>query len=116
MNISCLTNLQLQNPSILILDEATSALDALSEAHMQRAIENASVGRTVLTIAHRLSTIRSAGKIVVLDQGRIGEFGTYEELLSKPDGMFRELVERQTFATTTTTTASAATTTTPTTL
>lgn len=87
-----------QNPSILILDEATSALDALSEAHMQRAIENASVGRTVLTIAHRLSTIRSASTIVVLDKGRIGEHGSYEELLAKKDGMFRELVERQTFA------------------
>lgn len=71
---------------------------------MQRAIENASVGRTVLTIAHRLSTIRGAGKIVVLDQGRIGQYGTYEELLATPNGLFRELVERQTFAATAPTT------------
>lgn len=67
---------------------------------MQRAFENAAVGRTVLTIAHRLSTIRSADQIVVIDQGRIVEHGTYERLLNKPDGVFRELVERQTFAAT----------------
>lgn len=87
-----------QNPSILILDEATSALDAVSEAHMQSAIENVSVGRTVLTIAHRLSTIRNAEKIVVLDQGRISEYGTYSQLMVSESGMFRELIEKQTFA------------------
>lgn len=89
-----------QNPAILILDEATSALDAVSEAHMQSAIENVSVGRTVLTIAHRLSTIRSAQKIVVLDQGRISEYGTYGQLMVTESGMFRELIEKQTFAAT----------------
>lgn len=66
---------------------------------MQRAIRNASVGRTVLTIAHRLSTIRSAQKIVVLDEGRIIEHGTYEQLMDAESGMFRELVEKQTFET-----------------
>lgn len=65
---------------------------------MQRAIENVSVGRTVLTIAHRLSTIRSAQKIVVLDQGRISEYGTYGQLMVSESGMFRELIEKQTFA------------------
>lgn len=87
----------LQNPSILILDEATSALDAVSEALLQKAIENVSIGRTVLTIAHRLSTIRNAQTIILLDGGRITEHGSYEELMARPDGQFRNLIQKQTF-------------------
>lgn len=87
----------LQNPSILLLDEATSALDSVSEGLVQKAIENVSVGRTVLTIAHRLSTIRSAQNIILLDAGRISESGSYEELMARENGMFRNLVQKQTF-------------------
>uniref|UniRef100_A0A1B0GLA4 ATP-binding cassette sub-family B member 10, mitochondrial n=1 Tax=Lutzomyia longipalpis TaxID=7200 RepID=A0A1B0GLA4_LUTLO len=87
----------IKNPSILLLDEATSALDAGSEEHIQVALESLTKGRTVLTIAHRLSTIRNAQKIVVLDSGRIAEEGTYAELSMREEGLFRELVKRQTF-------------------
>lgn len=89
-----------QNPSILILDEATSALDAVSEQLIQKALENLTKGRTVLTIAHRLSTIRNATSIAVLQDGRIIEQGNYNELMRLNEGVFKELVERQTFAAT----------------
>lgn len=54
------------------------------------------VGRTVMVIAHRLSTIKNADQIAVLDGGRIAELGSYEKLMSLPDGLFRKLVDRQT--------------------
>lgn len=88
----------IKNPKILILDEATSALDAVSERLIQKALENLTKGRTVLIIAHRLSTIRNASKIAVLQDGRIIEEGSYNDLMTLPDGVFKELVERQTFA------------------
>lgn len=88
-----------KNPKILILDEATSALDTVSEQLIQRALENVTKGRTVLTIAHRLSTIRNASSIAVLQDGRIIEQGSYNHLMTVTDGVFKELVERQTFAT-----------------
>jgi ATP-binding cassette subfamily B (MDR/TAP) protein 10 len=83
------------------LDEATSALDAVSEELIQKALENLTKGRTVLTIAHRLSTIRNATNIAVIKDGLIVEQGNYEELISKPQGVFKELIQRQTFATST---------------
>lgn len=86
-----------QNPKILILDEATSALDSTSERLVQEALERATKGRTVLTIAHRLSTIRNADKIAVLEAGRVHECGTYDELMTMKDGLFRRLVKHQTF-------------------
>ncbi len=72
----------LKDPAVLVLDEATSALDAVSERHVQAAIDEASRGRTVVAIAHRLSTIRDADVIHVLNHGEIVERGTHEELLA----------------------------------
>ena len=84
----------LKNPPILILDEATSALDSLTEAKIQRAFDNLSVGRTTLIIAHRLSTIRSANRIVSIADGVITECGTHEDLLRK-GGIYAELYKTQ---------------------
>ena len=72
----------LKNPPILILDEATSALDYESELIVRKALQNLMKDRTTIVIAHRLSTIKNADKIVVVDQGKIVEQGTHEELLS----------------------------------
>ena len=84
----------LKNPPILILDEATSALDSVTEAKIQRAFDNLSIGRTTLIIAHRLSTIRSANRIVSIADGVITECGTHEELLQK-GGIYSELYRTQ---------------------
>lgn len=73
-----------------------SALDAESEYLVQEALERVMVGRTVMVIAHRLSTIKNADQIAVLDGGRVAELGSYERLMTLPDGLFRKLVERQT--------------------
>jgi ABC-type multidrug transport system fused ATPase/permease subunit len=71
----------LAEPRILILDEATSNVDVRTERTIERGLERLLTGRTAIVIAHRLSTIRRAGKIVVLDGGRIAEAGTHEELI-----------------------------------
>ena len=72
----------LKNAPIVILDEATSALDNKSEAIVQQAIDNLMKDRTVLVIAHRLSTVQNADKIIVINEGKIAESGTHEELLA----------------------------------
>ena len=72
----------LKNPKILILDEATSALDSESEQLVQEALDRLMKGRTTFVIAHRLSTIKKADKIIVLDQGKLVESGTHDELVA----------------------------------
>jgi len=71
----------LRNPPVLVLDEATSSLDTQTEAAVQSELERLAEGRTTITIAHRLSTVRDADQIVVLDQGRIVERGSHDELM-----------------------------------
>ena len=84
----------LGDPAVLLLDEATSALDAESEQAVQRGLDQAMAGRTVLVIAHRLSTVQEADSIVVLEQGRIVDQGNHDLLISRP-GRYRDLCERQ---------------------
>ena len=84
----------LKNPPILILDEATSALDTESEKKVQNAIENLMKDRTALVIAHRLSTVQNADKIIVIDEGKVVEIGTHNELYEN-GGLYRRLYDIQ---------------------
>ncbi len=84
----------LRDTPILLLDEATSALDTKSEAIVQSALEQLSAGRTTLVIAHRLSTVRNAHSIVVMDQGRVVDQGTHDELLER-GGIYADLYNLQ---------------------
>ena len=86
----CIARALIRDPKILILDEATSALDNISEYHVQKAISELIKNRTTFIVAHRLSTIRDADRIVVMEQGRCVEMGTYDELMAKK-GKFYEL-------------------------
>ena len=73
----------IRKPDLLILDEATSALDNQSEKLIQEAIDNLGNETTVILIAHRLSTIKKVDKIFVIDNGKVAESGSYEELIAK---------------------------------
>lgn len=85
----------LKNPSILLLDEATSALDTASENLIQEALDKLMEGRTTIMVAHRLSTIRNADKIAVLQQGKVAEIGSHEQLLRKENGIYKQLIRLQ---------------------
>lgn len=85
----------LKDAPIVILDEATSALDNKSEAIVQKALDNLIQNKTVFVIAHRLSTIKNADRIAVVDEGRLAELGTHEELMDIENGKYRYLYEMQ---------------------
>ena len=84
----------LKDPRILVLDEATSHLDSLSEELIQNALQEVMKGRSSLVIAHRLSTILAADKILVMQDGKLVEEGTHDELLAE-SGLYKELYETQ---------------------
>ena len=82
------------NPPVLILDEATSALDSVTEAKLQATFDRLSQGRTTIIIAHRLSTVRNADRIAVIEEGRVAELGSHQELMEK-NGAYAALVRTQ---------------------
>ncbi len=79
------------DPAVLVLDEATASVDPETESHIQAALDSLLSGRTSIVIAHRLATIRNADRILVLHHGQVSELGTHEELISRPDGLYRAL-------------------------
>jgi ATP-binding cassette subfamily B protein len=85
----------LADARVLILDEATSSLDSESEQLIQQAMERLMVGRTTIVIAHRLSTVRALDRLLVFDAGKVVEEGTHEQLVKRPEGIYRRLFERQ---------------------
>ena len=84
----------MRDPKVIVLDEATSALDSISEREIQKALDNLKSQRTTFIVAHRLSTIRNADKIAVISEGKVKEYGTYDELM-EAKGEFYELRKLQ---------------------
>jgi ATP-binding cassette subfamily B protein len=89
-----LARLLLKGPRVVVLDEATAHLDSESEAAVSRALDNALEGRTSVVIAHRLSTVRRADQILVVEDGRVVERGTHEQLLES-GGVYSDLYRTQ---------------------
>ncbi len=85
----------LKDPAILLLDEATSSLDSESEALIQQALAELLRGRTAFIVAHRLATVREVDRIYVIEQGRVAESGTHDELIQRDGGTYRRLAEMQ---------------------
>ena len=85
----------LKNAPIVLLDEATASLDVENETKVQNALSSLLANKTVLVIAHRMRTVEAADKIVVLDDGRVAECGSPEELFAKENGIFRHMSELQ---------------------
>ena len=91
----CIARVLLRKPSILVLDEATASIDANTDIKIQKTIRNCFGDSTVLTIAHRINTIIDNDKILVLDQGKIIEYGSPNQLLEIDKGIFKSLYETQ---------------------
>ena len=85
----------ISEPNILVLDEATSSVDSYSEEIIQNAIDAITKGKTSIVIAHRLATVKKANRILVMDNGKIVEQGTHNELLKIPNGFYAKLHEVQ---------------------
>lgn len=81
----------IRKPKLLLLDESTSALDNESEKIVQDALDKVGVGRTCIIIAHRLSTIEKSDKISVIQNGRVSEEGTHQELMNNKDSFYFKL-------------------------
>ena len=90
----CITRVMLMDPPMLILDEATSSIDTRTEMKIQQAFDILMKGKTAFVVAHRLSTIQNADKILVMNDGKIIETGTHDELLSK-NGFYSKLFNSQ---------------------
>lgn len=90
----CITRVMLCRPPMLILDEATSSIDTRTEVQIQEAFDKLMEGRTSFVVAHRLSTIRNASLILVMNEGKIIEQGSHEELLAK-GGFYSKLYNSQ---------------------
>merc|ERR1739844_431708 len=83
----------IRQPKILLLDEATSALDEVSQGKVQEALDKAMTNKTSIIIAHRLTTVEKCNRLVVLEDGKIAEEGTFQELRDKEGGYFANMAK-----------------------